>query len=103
MSALSWPFIEIDDQGIALVAGTLTKVIEVALDHIAHRWDAEEIHRQHPYLSLPQIHAALGYYFENQKSCDLLIEERLKLAEESRESSQNRTLVNKLKASRRSS
>jgi hypothetical protein len=33
-----------------MVAGTQTKVIEIALDQIAHQWDALEIRRQHPHL-----------------------------------------------------
>jgi uncharacterized protein (DUF433 family) len=52
--------------GVAIIEGTQTKVIEVAMDRLAREWNAEEICRQHSYLSLPQVHAALGYYFENR-------------------------------------
>ena len=75
-------FIQIRDDGVAIIEGTRTKVIEIALDRIAHHWDADEIHRQYPYLSLGQIHAALGYYYENQEECDQLIESRRRKAEE---------------------
>lgn len=70
MIATVWPFIEINAAGIALVEGTRVKVSEIAADHLAYWWDAQEIHSQHPHLSLPQIHAALGYYFENQATFD---------------------------------
>jgi hypothetical protein len=30
----------------------------------------EEMHFQHPHLSLAEIHAALAYYYENQKQLD---------------------------------
>ena len=51
--------LEMDERGRAWIKDANTKVIEVALDWIAYRWDAETIHRQHPHLSLAQIHAAL--------------------------------------------
>jgi uncharacterized protein (DUF433 family) len=82
MSAVTWPLIEIDSTGIARVEGTKTKVIEIALDRITHHWDADEIRRQHPHLSLGQIHAALAYYYEHQAECDRPIEERFRRAEE---------------------
>ena len=47
--------ISIDEIGVAWIQGTRVKVIEVALDHIAHGWSAEEIARQHPELTLGQI------------------------------------------------
>jgi hypothetical protein len=45
-------------------------VIEVALDEVVRGRTAHEIHAAYPYLSLPQIHAALGYYHEHQEECD---------------------------------
>ena len=52
--------IRLDDRGVAWIDDTNTKVIEVALDMIAHGWSPEEIHFQHAHLSLAQIHAALA-------------------------------------------
>ncbi len=66
--------IEIDDQGVAWITGANVKVIEVALDKLAHDWSPEEMHIQHPNLSLAQIHAALAYYYENQERLDAEIE-----------------------------
>ena len=59
-----------DAAGVAWIDRTRVKVIEVALDHVAYGWSAEEIHRQHPHLSLAQIHAALGYYYDHQAALD---------------------------------
>jgi len=67
-------YIEIDEHGVAWLTGTNLKVIEVVLDKLAHGWSPEEIHFQHPGLSLAQIHAALSYYYENQKRLDVEIE-----------------------------
>src|SRR5205807_5860502 len=62
--------IELDDRGIAWIAGTRVKVKEVVLDKIAYGWSPEEMHIQHPNLSLAQIHCALTYYYENQDQVD---------------------------------
>ena len=58
------------------------KVIEVALDKLAHGWSPEETHFQHPHLSLAQIHAALAYYYDHQPELDAEIERRLRYADE---------------------
>src|SRR5215475_14491346 len=69
--------IEIDDRGVAWIAGTKVKVIEVVLDKIAYGSSPEEIHFQHPNLSLAQIHGALTYYYENQDQVDEQIRQGL--------------------------
>lgn len=61
MSTTAHAQIELDEQGTAWISGTKIKVIEVALDKLAHGSSPEEIHSQHPQLSLSQIHAALAY------------------------------------------
>jgi uncharacterized protein (DUF433 family) len=62
--------IELDDRGMAWIAGTKVKVTEVVLDKIAYGSSPEEIHFQHPNLSLAQIHCALTYYYEHQDQVD---------------------------------
>jgi uncharacterized protein (DUF433 family) len=66
--------IRLDSRGVAWIDETNTKVIEVALDQIAHGWSPEEIHFQHPHLSLGQIHAALGYYYDHKTEMDAEIQ-----------------------------
>jgi uncharacterized protein (DUF433 family) len=68
--------IHLDDRGTAWIDDTNTKVIEVVLDKIAYGWSPEEIHFQHPHLSLAQIHAALSYYYDHQEALDAEIERR---------------------------
>ena len=96
MPVMAWPFIQIGDDRIATIAGTRTKVIEIALDRIAHHWDADEIHRQYPYLSLAQIHAALGYYYDNQGECDQQIEIRRRVVDLIRIETENAFLQQRL-------
>jgi uncharacterized protein (DUF433 family) len=69
--------IELDGQGVAWIGDTRVKVIEVVLDKIAYGWSPEEIHFQHPHLSLAQIHGALTYYYEHQSELDAQIRQGL--------------------------
>src|SRR5580658_10504556 len=64
-----------DAEGRAWIDDTNVKVVEVVLDNVAYGWSADEIHFQHPHLSLGQIHAALSYYFDHQPEFDSLIEQ----------------------------
>ncbi len=66
-----------DAAGLAWIDRTRIKVLEVALDHVAYGWSAEEIHRQHTNLSLAQIHAALAYYYDHQAAFDQQMTESL--------------------------
>ncbi len=77
MATASYPHIEMTTDCVPMLAGTTTKVVEVALDRLAHHWDADEIQRQHPHLSLAQSHAALAYYYDHQAEMDRDIEQRL--------------------------
>ena len=92
--------LEMDERGRAWIKGANTKVIEVAMDWIAYRWDAETIHREHPHLSLAQIHAALSYYFAHQAEFDAEVERQVAEAEALRAASKQiskATLLARLK------
>ncbi len=67
----------LDERGVAWIADSNTKVIEVAADQIAYGWDAEEIHAAHPHLSLAQIHAALAYYHDHKLEYDAQIQRQM--------------------------
>ena len=69
--------IRLDERGVAWVADTNVKVIEVAMDQTAYDWDAEEIHAAHPHLSLAQIHAALSYYHDHKSALDAQMERQM--------------------------
>jgi uncharacterized protein (DUF433 family) len=66
---------------VPVIAGTRIKVRSIALDRIAHGWDAEEIQRHHPDLTLGQIHSALAYYYDHQEEMDRDIAERRQCVE----------------------
>ena len=70
MPAAIQSHIHLDERGVAWIDETKTKVMEVALDQLAHGWSPEEIHFQHTHLSLGQIHAALAYYYDHKPEFD---------------------------------
>jgi uncharacterized protein (DUF433 family) len=81
MTAAFTTQIELDERGIAWLAGTRVKVLEVVLDKIAYGSSPEEIHFQHRNLSLAQIHGALTYYYENQNEIDAQMKRGLEESE----------------------
>ena len=87
----------LDERGLAWIDQTNTKVIEVAQDMIAHGWSPEEIHFQHPHLSLAQIHAALGFYYDHREALDAAMQESLRRARELGANSDESPLRKRLK------
>ena len=65
--------IEVDERGVARVAGSRTKVVQIVLDKNAHGWSPEEIQSQYPHLSLADIHAAMAFYYDHQAELDAQI------------------------------
>lgn len=98
MASVTYAHIEFAPDGVAYISGTRTKVLEIALDRIAHHWDADEILRQHPQLNLGQIYSALSYYADHQEELDRQIEEQVRLVESSRAAAGESPIRVKLKA-----
>jgi len=89
--------IKLDTRGVAWIDDTNTKVIEVAQDMIAHGWSPEEIHFQHSHLSLAQIHAALGYYYDHKTEFDAAIHDSLRRVSERRDQTAESPLRKRLR------
>jgi uncharacterized protein (DUF433 family) len=70
MATIAYPHIKLDEHGVAWIEGANVKVVEVVVDRLAYGWSPEEIHFQHPHLSLAQIYSALGYYYDHQGMLD---------------------------------
>jgi uncharacterized protein (DUF433 family) len=94
----AYPHIEIRADGKLWLIGTQIKVIEVVLDRLAHHWDADEIQRSHPHLSLGQIYSCLAYYYDHQADMDRLIDEQLQVVNRLRSQNGESMLLAKLKA-----
>ena len=98
MATVTYAHVEVTAEGVPYIAGTQTKVVEVVLDRLAYHWDAYEIHRQHPHLSLGQIYSALAYYYDHQAEMDREIDEHLLEVEKIKKSLGESPIRLKLKA-----
>ncbi len=90
--------INLDETHTPIVAGTTLKVVELVLEQMAYGWSPEELHFQHPYLTLGQIHSALAYYWDHQAELDKDIERRLQGAEQLQQQIGPTPLLARLKA-----
>jgi len=77
MTVLNSSHIAVDDHGVAWIDNTNVKAIEVVTEYLAQRSSPEEMQRQHPDLSVAQIHAALAHYYDHQAEFDAQIERTL--------------------------
>lgn len=77
MTNLVYPHIAPDADGDPAIVDANTKVIVIAIDRLAHHWDADEIQRQRPHLSLGQIYSALAYYYDHEGELNAQIDKRL--------------------------
>ncbi len=66
--------IAFNEHGRAVIRGSRIRVDFIAQEFLGG-WDVEEIQRQHPHLTLGQIHGALAHYYDNKEAFDRDIEE----------------------------
>ena len=93
----AYEHIVLDENGVPIIAGTNMKVIELVLEKMAYGWSPEELHLQHPYLTLGQIYSALAYYWDHREELDQDIERRLKRADRIQKSIPTSPLIDRLR------
>lgn len=71
----------LDENGVARIAETRSRVLDVVIDRNGFGYSPEETCRQHPHLALAQVHSALAYYFDHKDQLDADIERRENEAE----------------------
>jgi uncharacterized protein (DUF433 family) len=98
LPTVTYEHIQLDADGAPFIAGTTMKVIEVVMAQMAHGWSPEELHFQHPYLTLGQIYSALAYYWDHKTELDADIERRWQWAEQARQQAGPSPLAAKLRA-----
>lgn len=88
----------LNEKQVPIIEGTNMKVIEVVLEKTAYGWSPEELHFQHPYLTLGQIYSALAYYWDHQEDLDQDIERRLEFVKQAQQSMGKTALKARLKS-----
>lgn len=99
-SETRYEHIRLDEHQVPTIAGTTMKVVELVLDHLAYGWSPEELHFQHPYLSMGQIYSALAYYWDHKAELDQDLERRLQLIDHVQQTTKPTPLAERLKAQR---
>ena len=100
LSETRYEHIMLDENQVPTIAGTTMKVIELVLDHVAYGWSPEELHFQHPYLTMGQIYSALAYYWDHKVELDQDIERRRQFIDQVQQTTKLPPLAERLKAKR---
>lgn len=98
LSQTRYEHILLNDAQVPMIVGTTMKVTELVLDHLAYGWSPEELHFQHPDLTLGQIHSALAYYWDHKAELDQDIERRLQSVDQVKRTIRSDALAERLKA-----
>ncbi len=72
-SELKHPYVTVDPgirKETPVIAGTRTKVMDIAIRYEFGGMTPDEMIQQFPHLTLAQIHDALSYYYENKLELD---------------------------------
>lgn len=89
--------IAVNEDHVPSIVGTTMKVVELVVEQQAYGWSPEELHFQHPYLTLRQIHSALAYYWDYREELDSDIQRRIERIDELRGAGQTSELVTRLR------
>ena len=57
------------------------RVAMIVMDYLAYGCSPDEIRRQHPHLTLAEVHAAMGYYYDHQQEIDAEITAELEVVD----------------------
>lgn len=98
LSQTRYEHIMLNDAQVPMIVGTTMKVTELVLDHLAYGWSPEELHFQHPELTLGQIHSALAYYWDHKAELDQDIQRRLETVDRLQRGMKSNSLAERLKA-----
>jgi len=98
LSETRYEHIILNEAHMPMIAGTTMKVNELVLDYLAYGWSPEELHFQHPDLTLGQIHSALAYYWDHKAELDHDIEQRLQVVDQLQQTMPSTSLAERLKA-----
>ena len=98
LTATEYKYVELDEKNVPIIAGTTMKVIELVQAHIAYGWSPAELHLNHRYLTMSQIHSAFAYYWDHKQELDADMQRRFEYAEKLRLEAGESPLAKKLRA-----
>ena len=81
-----------------LIRHPRTRVAMIVADYLWRGWSAEEIVRQYPYLTLSEVHATLGYFFDHQAEIEAELVAEYRDTEEWKTRHATSSLLARLKA-----
>jgi len=90
--------IQLQGDGVPIIAGTTMKVVELVTSHLTYGWSPEELHFQYPHIALSKIYSALAYYWDHKQELDADIQRRLDFTEQMRRNAPPSKLNAKLHA-----
>ena len=94
----SYEHIKLNEEGVPYISGTNMKVVELVLNRLAYGWSPEELHFQHPHLSLGQIYSALAFYHDHKDVLDRDIQRRRERIEAIRKQQPPSPVLSRLKS-----
>ncbi len=74
LNSTDYKYIQINENGVPVIADTTMKVVELITAVKAYGWSPDDLHTNYPHLSMSQIHSALAYYWDHQGEMDAEIE-----------------------------
>ncbi|MEG4120555.1 DUF433 domain-containing protein [Microcoleus sp. N9_B4] len=98
LTATEYKYVELDEKNVPIIAGTTMKVIELVQAHIAYGWSPAELHLNHRYLTMSQIHSAFAYYWDHKQELDADMQRRFEYAEKLRLEAGESQAAKKLRA-----
>jgi uncharacterized protein (DUF433 family) len=71
----TYEHVMLDAHGQAVIADSGMKVKQLVAEHLNWGWSPEELHFQHPHLTLGEVYSALAYYWDHRAEIDQAIRE----------------------------
>ena len=97
LTATGYEHIVLDEGGVPRIAGTRLRAIDLVEAKHANGWTPEQLHEQHPELTLGQIYSALAYYWDHQEELDAAITARHQELEQLKRQTRPSRLVERLR------
>ncbi len=75
MIKTTYEHIVIDAHGQAVIVNSGMKVKQLVAEHLHWGWSPEELHFQHPHLTMGEVYSALAYYWDHRAVIDQAIQD----------------------------